>query len=125
MKRINEVVKMTEEQVNEILGQELSKSAKIKALFDGGYEVKEIASIVGVRYNFVYNVVSNYVVINGIETENVKRDSKKDAVWAMFDRGMKLMEVAKELKTNYNYVWKLHKEWEQAAIKEAAVGEVK
>jgi transposase len=121
MKRVQGTVKeVTKEEIEMILHDEsTSKSGKVKALFDLGYEVKDIAAALDIRYNFAYNVVQNYVIVKGIEVETVQRETKKDAVFQLFDEGKNLTQVAKELKTNYNYIWKLHKEWEREAIKEA------
>jgi hypothetical protein len=37
----------------------------------------------------------------------------------LFDQGKTVKEVAVELKTNYQYVYKLHKEWKELAVKAA------
>lgn len=97
-----------------------SKSGKMKLMFNLGMEVKEIALIMGVRYNFVYNVVSNMVIVEGVEVENNKKASKKDAVWELLDAGQTVKEIAITLKTNYNYIYKLKKEWELEVALEAA-----
>jgi transposase len=116
-------VKGLDKKVDAIMNQEgLSKSGKMKELFRLGLEIKEIADMVGVRYNFVYNVVSNMVIVEGIEVEQTKQASKKDAVWALLDQGKTAKEIAVELKTNYNYVYKLRKEWQakvEAEVKAA------
>lgn len=109
---------LSEEQVKEVVNAELSKSAKVKVLFEHGFEVKEIANLLNIRYNFAYNVIQNYVVVNSIPVETAKKETKKDAVYGLFDEGKTLGEVSKELKMNYNYVWKLHKEWERAVAAE-------
>lgn len=96
--------------INKILASETSKSAKIKALFDGGLEVKAIAQLLEIRYNFAYNVISNYCNIEDIDVEATKTTSKKDQVIALFQQGLSNKEIAKELKTNYNYVCKILKE---------------
>lgn len=90
-----------------ILKSEVSKSAKMKALFNLGLEVKQIAELMQVRYNFVYNVVSNMVRINDIEVEQVKKDSKRDDIVRLLKEGKSNIEISKELKCNYNYVWKV------------------
>jgi transposase len=106
-------VKGLDKKVDAIMNQEgLSKSGKMKELFRLGLEIKAIADMLGVRYNFVYNVVSNMVIVEGIEVEQTKQASKKDAVWALLDEGKTAKEIAVELKTNYNYVYKLRKEWQ-------------
>lgn len=109
-----------------LVDDKLSKSGKMKELFGLGLEVKSIASLMGVRYNFVYNVVSNMVIMEGIKVENTKQQSKKDDMWVMFDAGKTVKEVAITLKTNLNYVYKLRKEWEaEVAAEVAKLGEVK
>jgi len=125
MKVLNAVKVMGTEELAALLADEkTSKSSKVKALFEQGYEVKAISDMVNIRYNFAYNVIKNHIVVNGVEVVTDKKVTKKDGVFAMFDLGKNLTEVSKELKMNYNYVWKLHKEWEIAVAKEAALVEV-
>ena len=115
-------IKGLDKKVDAIMNNEgLSKSGKMKELFRLGLEIKEIATMLGVRYNFVYNVVSNMVIVEGIEVEQNKQSSKKDAVWALLDEGKTAKEIAVELKTNYNYVYKLRKEWMAKVEAEAKV----
>lgn len=124
MKKSNVEKVMSAKAVDKVVKDEaLSKSAKVKALFDGGLEVKEIATALGIRYNFAYNVISNYIIVNEIEVETQRKASKKDAVWALLDEGKTAKEIAVELKTNYNYVYKLRKEWVAQAAAEVAVDE--
>lgn len=99
--------------IETILKSDVSKSNKMKQLFDAGLEVKEIASLMQVRYNFVYNVVSNHININEIETVKSEKNTKKDEVLKMYEEGMKVVEIAKALKTNYNYIHKIVKEHKQ------------
>ena len=58
---------MTKNAIEKILKAEGSKSSKMKELYNGGMEIKEIAEVLGVRYNFVYNVISNECRVNDIE----------------------------------------------------------
>jgi DNA-binding NarL/FixJ family response regulator len=110
-----QLTKATEEIVS---NGKTSKSSKMKDLFNLGYEVGEISKLMDVRYNFVYNVVSNYVITNGIEVVKKEGSSKKDKVWALLDEGKTVKEIAIELKTNYNYVYKLRKDWIQSVEEE-------
>jgi len=82
----------------------------MKDLFSLGFEIKEIATKMNVRYNFVYNVISNQIIVEGLEVETEKKESKKDLVKVLFDQGKSNKEIAIELKTNYNYIYKLTKE---------------
>ena len=118
-------IKALEKAIAGIKGNEgLSKSGKMKELFKLGLEIKEIANIMEVRYNFVYNVVSNLVIVEGIEVEASSRGtSKKDLVWGLLDEGKTAKEIAVELKTNYNYVYKLRKEWQAKIEAEKAKAE--
>jgi DNA invertase Pin-like site-specific DNA recombinase len=87
-----------------------SKSLKMKQLFELGLEIKDIALKMGVRYNFVYNVISNQIIVEGLVVETEKKESKKDLVRELFNQGKSNKEIAIELKTNYNYIYKLTKE---------------
>ena len=107
-KVIENAKKVSESTIKKIVSSETSKSAKMKELFDLGVEIKEIAAIMEVRYNFVYNVISNYVTMNGIETESTKKVGKKDAIIELFLQGKSNKEIAIELKANYNYVFILN-----------------
>lgn len=89
----------------------VSKSAKIKMLFDLGYDVKEISTLLDIRYNFAYNVISNYVNIENIEVENNRKDSKKDKIIELFLEGKSNKEIAKIMKSNYNYVYNVIKKY--------------
>lgn len=114
------VKKVTKAQVDAVVAQEeVSKSARMKQLFDLGLSVKEIAEAMGVRYNFAYNVVSNYCMQEGIEIEKQKRGGKKEEIIRLYKEGKSNKEIAIELKTNYNYVYNVLKPIKEAE-KEAA-----
>lgn len=114
-KLITENVKVSQKKVGEIVNNEtLSKSGKMKQLFELGYSVKEISTMLNVRYNFVYNVVSNYVNVNQIKTvKEENQPSKKDLIIQLFKQGKTRKEISVELKTNYNYVFNVIKEYKQ------------
>ena len=89
-----------------------SKGACIRKLFAGGLEVKEISTITGIRYNHVYNVVKNEVLVHGLEVETSSRsneNSKKNQILVMLEQGKTVTEISKELKCMYNYVWQVAK----------------
>lgn len=111
-KQIENAKKVTDKMIATITSNEsLSKSAKMKDLFDIGLDIKEIAVIMNVRYNFVYNVVSNYVNMNKIETVAKDKNVKKDAIIAMYLNGKTNKEISIELTTNYNYVHNVLKQY--------------
>lgn len=109
-------------QIKKVVENEgLSKSAKMKELFELGLEIKTIAEHLQVRYNFVYNVISNYVNMNGIQVESHKKEGKKDKIIELFLAGKSNKEISIELKTNYNYVYNTVKSYK--ASQEGAVSE--
>lgn len=113
MKAVLENNKTTEEMskiVDQIRKSEGSKSGKIKELFVAGMEIKDIAVIVGVRYNFVYNVVSNYARMNDIEMSASERGTKTKEILAGLMSGQTIKAVAAGTHSNYNQVWKINKD---------------
>ena len=96
--------------------QEINKSQQMIKMYNDGKEIKEIAAAMNVRYNFVYNVISNYCRMNDVElrTNRDKSDSKKNQIIELLQSGKTKTEVATELKCNYNYVFKIEKEMKQA-----------
>lgn len=111
-------VKNVESAAKKIVGnEELSKSSKIKELFELGLEVKEISVLLNIRYNFAYNVISNYVNVNSISVVKEESTSKKDVIISLMLEGKSNIEISKELKVNYNYVYKVIKDYSVSASK--------
>ena len=107
---------ITAEQVNTVVTniqeKKCSKGAGIRELFAGGLEVKEISALTGIRYNHVYNVVKNEIIMNDLEVETSGRsneNSKKAQIVRMLEEGKTINDISKELKCLYNYVWQVAK----------------
>ena len=103
---------MTNKEITTIINNAVSKSKAMIELYNGGLEIKEIATAMDVRYNFVYNVISNHCRMNDIElrTNKGNENSKKVMIEKLFKEGKTNVEISKELKTNYNYVYKITKQ---------------
>ena len=104
-----------------------SKGACIRTLFAGGLEVKEISSLTGIRYNHVYNVVKNEVLVHGLEVETSSRsseNSKKNQIVVLLEQGKTVTEISKELQCMYNYVWQVAKASGYAGKKKEVTEEV-
>ena len=102
---------MTKETMNKVLNAEGSKSSKMVKLYNEGVEIGEIAKLMGVRYNFVYNVVSNECRKAGTEVRVAKKNGEvKQSIIALIDQGKTNTEISRELSVNYNYVFKVRKE---------------
>lgn len=111
-KYLSNEVKVSKKKVGEVVNNEnLSKSGKMRELFNMGFSVKEISNLLGVRYNFVYNVISNYVNVNEIKVVNEKKVTKKELIIKLYEEGKTRKEISIELKTNYNYVFNVIKEY--------------
>lgn len=116
-------VKVTKTMINKVLNGEGSKSGKMKELFDLGIEVKEIAAALDVRYNFVYNVISNYCNMNGIQISRTEKAGKKEHIIELFNQGKSNKEISIHLKTNYNYVFNVLKAYKASLAVEESTGE--
>ena len=103
---------MKQNEIQKIINNGTSKSKTMVELYNQGLEIKEISKIMDVRYNFVYNVISNYCRMNDIELRTNKENgnSKKVMIEKLFKEGKTNVEISKELKTNYNYVYKITKQ---------------
>lgn len=107
---------ITAEQITQVVAdiqsKKCSKGAGIRELFAGGLEVKEISNLTGIRYNHVYNVVKNEILVNALEVETSGRsneNSKKAQIVRMLEEGKTINDISKELKCMYNYVWQVAK----------------
>ena len=106
---------MTKKEITTIINNATSKSKAMIELYNDGLEIKEIATAMDVRYNFVYNVISNFCRMNDVElrTNKTSSSSKKAMIEELFKQGKSNTEISKELKTNYNYVYKITKQLTQ------------
>lgn len=121
---------ITAEQITQVVAdiqaKKCSKGAGIRELFAGGLEVKEISNLTGIRYNHVYNVVKNEILVNDLEVETSGRsneNSKKAQIVRMLEEGKTINEISKELKCLYNYVWQVAKAAGYTGKKEEVVAE--
>ena len=109
-------VKSLSKSIETIKAAEISKSAKMKQLFELGLSVKEIAGHMECRYQFAYNVISNWVNTAGIEITVEERTSKKDIIVDLYNQGRTNKEISVELKVNYNYVFKVLKDHKASLV---------
>ena len=102
---------VSKEEIDSIINKESSKSSRMKELFLLGIDIKQISILMNTRYQFVYNVCSNFVNIESLEIVQEEKHSKKSEVIALFLNNHSNIEISKLLKTNYNYVYKILKEY--------------
>lgn len=106
---------MTKQEIKKVLEGEGTKSAKMKELYNGGVEIGEIAKLLGVRYNFVYNVISNDAMKKGEQVRVTRKNgSVKAEIIKKIDEGKSNKEISQELGVLYNYVFKVRKDYEMS-----------
>lgn len=111
---------MTNTKINNILKSEGSKSSKMLQLYNEGMEIGDIAKALQVRYNFVYNVVSNKCMKEGAEVRVTRKNgSRKAAIIALIQEGKTNKEISQELGCLYNYVFKVRKDYEATQAAQA------
>lgn len=103
---------MTKAEIKKIVEQDISKSQRMIQLYNGGLEIKDVAKVMGVRYNFVYNVVSNYCRMNGVKMRVVVKETKKAAIIKLIEAGKTNVEISAELRCSYNHVFNIRKTYE-------------
>lgn len=113
-------VKRSKKSIEKVLQDStVSKSKKILFLFESGYSVKQVSEELGIRYNFAYNVISNQVNVGNIETvKPEKKESKKQLIVEQFKQGHSLKEISVNLRTNYNYVFNVVKDYKSTLVNE-------
>jgi hypothetical protein len=113
-------VKRSKKSIEKVLQDStVSKSKKILFLFETGYSVKQISVELGIRYNFAYNVVSNQVNVGNVEVvKEVKESSKKQLIVEQWKQGSTLKEISVNLRTNYNYVFNVVKDYKSTLVTE-------
>jgi len=116
VKEIKKVKSLEKEVANIISNEEVSKSSKIKDLFLLGLTIKDISKKLDIRYQFVYNVVTNFVNTAGIEVVTEERTSKKGTIIELYLQGRTNKEISIELKVNYNYVFKVLKDYKASQV---------
>lgn len=116
VKEIKKVKSLEKEVANIISNEEVSKSSKIKDLFLLGLTIKDISKKLDIRYQFVYNVVTNFVNTSGIEVVTEERTSKKGTIIELYLQGRTNKEISIELKVNYNYVFKVLKDYKLSLL---------
>jgi len=108
-----ETVTLSTEEISKIVNNDaVSKSNRMVELYGKGLQIKQISELMGTRYNFVYNVVSNFTRVNNIELRTRGTgDSKKQLIIDQCKLGLSNTDISKNLSTNYNYVYKVVTEY--------------
>ena len=89
---------------------DVNKSQRMRDYFnehDGEVSISEVEDEVGIRYQFAYQVLRRHCRKNDIELPTTQNngETKKDRMIEMWEDGLSISEVAKEVDTNYSYAW--------------------
>lgn len=117
------------EDVKQIVGdvqkQKLSKSKAMLQLYHLGFFVGDIAKLLNVRYNFVYNVVSDKVGTIR-KKQNKVEQSKSQRIRQLYRDGYGVSDICRQLAeegtyVNYNHAYSVvRKEKQKIAQEEKA-----
>lgn len=98
-------------QIEVILNDEsLNKSEKMRRLYELGLDLTTIANYMHVRYNFVYNVVTDYLRVRSAQVMTGDYVTKKQQIIGLFEEGESMPHISQKLHTDYNYVRRVVKE---------------
>lgn len=86
----------------------ISKSEKIRKLYENGLTIANIAKILNINYSFAYQTVSKYCEKANIpKITKDPKDSKAAKIRELFENGENIGNIAKSLNSNYCYVWNI------------------
>lgn len=85
-----------------VVADDLTKSAKMRRLYDLGLDLADIAKTLKVRYQFVWNVIDIYT--DGAIRQSAPKATKSAEFRKYFDEGKTCAEIAKITNSNNNFV---------------------
>lgn len=99
-----------EEKVESGTGREKldSKSQKIRELYLEGMSISDISRKLEVNYSFAYQVAkrcSDVLDDGDFSTNEPVKPTKADDIRKLWDEGLTVGDIAKQLNSNYSYVW--------------------
>ena len=113
---VSKIQKDSKTSVKAIINNEdLTKSAKMRQLYDLGKDLAEIAKLVNVRYQFVWNVIDIHT--NGEIRESSNKSTKSDEFRKLFKEGKTCAQIAKITNSNNNFVNSVIKKYKRQLTK--------
>lgn len=91
-----------------------NKSQKMREMYDSGLNVSEISKKLGCHYSYVYGVIQRHCKKSNIEMRKDKKETKSDTIRRMYDEGMTVGQIAKQLNSNYSFVHSVVKRYRES-----------
>jgi len=91
-----------------------NKSEVMRKMYDDGMSVSQISKKMNCHYSYVYGVIQRYCNKQGIEMRREKKETKSDVIRKMYDDGMKVGQIAKQLNSNYSFVFSVVKKYRES-----------
>jgi len=83
----------------------MSKSQQMRDLHDQGMTIAQIAKEMNCNYSFCYGIIQKHTEKCGSNMNKTVKGSKSTTIRTMYGNGSTIGDIAKELNTNYSYVW--------------------
>ena len=83
----------------------MSKSEQMRNKHDQGMTIAQIAKEMNCNYSFCYGIIQKHTTKKGTEMNKTVKGGKSTIIRKMYDDGSTIGDIAKELNTNYSYVW--------------------
>lgn len=87
----------------------VNKSEMFREMYEEGKSVAEISKETGSHYSYVYGVIQRMCAKQGVEVRKERKESKSDTIRTMYMDGKKVGEIARELNSNYSFVFSVVK----------------
>ncbi len=92
----------------------MSKSDVMREMYESGMLINEISKELGCHYSYVYGVIQRYCNKKGEEVKHVTKQSKSDVIRELFDQGNTVGSIAKQLNSNYSFVFSVVKKYKES-----------
>lgn len=83
----------------------MNKSEMMREMFKKGKTVSEVSHELNANYAYCYGVYQRWQTKLGNDYHMMKGETKSNKIVEMFKSGKTVSEIAKELNSNYSYVW--------------------
>lgn len=95
----------------------MSKSELMRQMYDSGINVSEISKKMNCHYSYVYGVIQRHCNKTSQEIRHNSTTSKSDEIRRLFDENLTVGQIAKQLNSNYSFVFSVVKKYKESKQK--------